>query len=50
MHTVPDRSNLTRNALLERCRNAKISVELKRVLNKNAFYYAFHREHDNMFH
>ena len=51
--TVPDRSNLTGNALLERKwnakwnaagtlrerqRNAKISVELERGLNKNAFY------------
>ena len=44
--TVPDRRNLTGNALLERCGNAKISVELERVLNKNAFY----RERDNAFH
>ena len=53
MDTVPDRSNLTVNALLERkwnvkwnangtqmerCGNAKMSVELERVLNKNVFY------------
>ena len=39
---------------MERCRNAKISVELERVLNKNAFYWerdnAFHWERDNAFH
>ena len=39
---------------MERCGNAKISVELERVPNKNAFYWerddAFHWERDNAFH
>ena len=63
--TLPDRSNLTENALLERKWNAKwnaagtpkerqISVELERVPNKNAFYWerdnAFHWKRDNASH
>ena len=41
----PNRERVT-GTQMERCGNAKISVELERVLNKNAFY----RERDNAFH